>query len=165
MISLLVSQEAFWEKQTNKQTTTKTFFLANYYTALIFILVTIFNVMPTTVRFLTVSLYQLKNTRTYSERVLLDVMSVGNRHWTPLGDKFHRQYLPSCCHLSQPPCLFRPSGKARRQQQWEPPAAPPASGQSAPLQPVPLSLTLGQFGLPAPVLPASLPAHLLPAVE
>jgi len=79
--------------------------------------------------------------------------------------------LPAILCLYQLTCIyiyvyiFGPSGKARRQQQWQPPAAPPASGQSAPLQPVSLPLTLGQFGLPAPVLPASLPAHLLPAVR
>lgn len=66
---------------------------------------------------------------------------------------------------SSPLCLSPPPGKARRQQQWEPPAASPARGQPAPLQPVSLSFALGQLGLPAPVLPASLPAHLLPAVR
>lgn len=62
-------------------------------------------------------------------------------------------------------CILPPPGKARRKQQRQPPAASPARGQSAPLQPVSLPLTPGQLGLPAAVLPASVPAHLLPAVQ
>lgn len=80
-----------------------------------------------------------------------------------LRDKYH--HLPCSCHLSQLPRLFPPKGKARRQQQWESPAASPAGGQPAPLQPVSFPLTLGWFGLPAPVLPTSVPAHLLPTVR
>lgn len=94
----------------------------------------------------------------------VDIMSVDTLSLEGGG-----QSVTTTCHLAvtfhSPPVSSRPSGKARRKQQWEPPAASPASGQPAPLQPVALPLAFGQLGFPAAVLPASLPAHLLPAVQ
>lgn len=86
------------------------------------------------------------------------MLLAGKRHFVPRGDGCQHDLSPLTASLSLP-------GEARRQQQWEPATASPASGQPAPLQPVARPLTLGQLGLPAPVLPASLPAHILPAVQ